>query len=346
MLEFVVLFLLILIIILIMYTYYFSIEKEYKVISKNIVEFTKKNFDKCISYKSDYLTNFDNSVYVIYYDLPVNIVYWTFGFYQNGKCIEGVNMGNYQTIERGDTLAILIGNNRNAINKAFDEINQEHMKNYIYKKLIFHPVYINGDFYINFESYANKFIKSHKVIVKQYLFDDIPYLKFNNKNKKESIRRQCEDLKLFDEAKKIKYITDKQLQLNVIVDTNEEFIPYECLTNKSEIFYVGDKVYRDGIEIPKFKVIAVNHFKSRAALHSHIIFYNALNNKPFRIEITGEISDKINYKDMITIRHITFQLPEEIKAFYVIEYIYYDFSSGNKVNPETIIPFELYRNIN
>lgn len=344
MLGFVVLFLIILVLILIAYSCYFSVENEYKVLSINNVKFNEEKGDKYISYNSDYLSIKDNIVYVIYYDLPINVVYWTFGMYNNDKCIEGVNMGQYQTIEKGDTLAVIIGNNKNAVNAASLEINKEHMNNYIYKRLIVNPIYINEDFYIIYNSFANRFIQLPKVLIKKYSFENVPLIKFSNKPKTASVKRTCENITLFNEAKNYKFITDKCIKLQVYEDSNDNIIPYECLTNKSEVFFVSnDKVCSDEKELPQFRLVAVNHFKSRAALHSHVVFYNAEDNKPFRFEMTGEIADKIDYKDSITIRQITFKLPDELKAFYVIEYIYYDFSSGNKINPSTIIPIELYR---
>lgn len=332
MLEAVVLILLILIIIFIMYAYYFSLEKEYKLLSKRSIDKNMIKTDKSVLYTSDFLNITNNNVYVIYYDLPINSIYWTIGIYDNNTCLHTVNMGKYQTIERGDTLAVIIGNNNRAILAAKNEIEREHMNNYLYKKLITHKIGINTSFYIHFQSYANKFTYFPKLKIKEYTFENIDYHEFKNKCIEKSYYRECENYELFNKAKE-KFIKDNFTKINVLLDSNEKYTTNECLTCRSDNF----------INDSDFLIIAVDHFKSKASLHSNLKFYNCENNEQFRIEITGEINDKINDKNSITIRKIQFKIPENIKSFYVIEYIYYDFVTGDKVNKDTIIPFELYK---
>lgn len=332
MLEAVVLILLILILIFIMYTYYFSLEKEYKVINRNTVNTNITKNDKSILYTSDFLNISNNNVYIIYYDLPINSIYWTIGIYDNNSCLHNVNMGKYQTIERGDTLAVIIGKNNRAILAAKNEIEKEHIKNYLYKKLITHKIGVNDNFYIHFQSYANKFTVIPKLKIKEYVFENIDYYDFTNKTIEKSYYRECESYKLFNKAKS-KFIEDNFQKVNILVDSDEKYVSNECLTCRSDEF----------INNSEFRIIAVDHFKSKAALHSHLKFYNTENNEQFRLEITGELSDKINNNNTITIRKIQFKVPDNIKSFYVVEYIYYDFVTGDKVNKDTIIPFEMYK---
>lgn len=350
MLEAVFLIILILIIIFIVYTYYYLREKEVVVISKDSKTIQKNKGEKNISYYTDYLQIGDNKAYVIYYELPLNCIYWTIGFYKEGKCLNSVNMGKYQTAEKGDRLAIIIGNNYNSIKAAKDEIGREHNEKIPHIKLINHSISIYEDFYIHFESYSNRFIQNPRIIIKEYNFDISTYEKFINLELPISTPRNCESSYLFEKSKE-GFINNRCQKVITYVDTNETNVSIECLTNKTEIIDVSTPVYKkdeNGNDIPfktipKFRLVGVDHFKSRAALHSHVVFFNADTDESFEIEITSEISDRINPKSTISTRRITFEIPEEIKRMYVIEYIYYDFVSGNKVDPGSILPVELYK---
>lgn len=343
MLEAVVLIILILIVIFIIYTYYYLKENKDEVISKTNKTMTKSKNERIISYYTDYLEIKDNKAYVIYYELPLNCIYWTIGFYKDGKCFNSVNMGRYQTTEKGDKLAIIVGNNYNTIKNAKTQISEEHTSKSPHIKLINHCLGIYEDFYIHFESYSNKFLQKPKMLIKEYVFNTKFFDKFTNQDLPLSENRSCESKYLFEKSK-IGFINERCEPVKTIIDSNEENIPVECLTNRTEIIDVSTPVYKDdGTELPRFRLVGIDHFKSRAALHSHVVFFDADTGKPFRLEITSEISDRINSKDTISTRRITFELPEYIKRMYVIEYIYYDFVSGNKVDIGSFLPIELYK---
>lgn len=350
MLEVCVLILLILILIFISYTYYYLRDEEIETISKSNKTITKNKSEKIISYYTDYLQIKNNKAYVVYYELPLNCIYWTIGMYKDGKCLNSVNMGKYQTTERGDRLAVIIGNNYNSIIAAKKEIGKEHKQKLPHIMLINHSICINEDFYFHFESYSNRFVQTPKMIIKEYTFDLKIFEKFTNTILPLSTDRKCEPSYLFEKSKN-GFIDDRCKKIITHIDTDEDNIPIECLTNKTDIIDVSSLIYKKdengndimGVEIPKFRLVGVDHFKSKAALHSHVVFFNADTNEPFSIEITSEISDRINPKDTISTRRITFKIPENVKRMYVIEYIYYDFVSGNKVHPGSIIPIELYK---
>ena len=332
---------LILIIIFIIYTYYYLKEPEIELLDTNTQVLNKDGDDKMACFYSEYLHLDKDKVYVIYYDLPLNSIYWTIGIYSNGKCLNSVNMGRYQTTEKGDTLAIIISNNVVATRAGKKIIRKEHESKYMYKKLITHGMYTNDDFYVKFESFSNRFYHSPKLQIKEYKFKNLELLKGDNYEPLSSNIRNCENKKYFDKAK-LKVIDSRCKPVKIFYDTDEKDTPIECLTNRSDIFDVSKEVFKDDKQIPQFRIIAVDHFKSRAALHSNIIFFNADTNERFDVEITGEVADIINHNQMITCRSIKFIPPPEVKRMYVIEYIYYDFETGSKVKTETIIPMEVY----
>lgn len=331
----VLLIILILIIIFICYTYYSLREVKYEKIKSVKINTELLRSEKMISYYTEYLNTKRDSVYIVYFDLPINSVYWTVGIHRDEECIGSVNMGMYQTIETGDTLAIIVGNNKKAIDAGKSEIIKEHINRYPYKKLMTHSLSSESEFYIHFESFSNKFMKTPKLIIEEFVFDKIIFEKFINQEPPISFQRQCENQALFNRSKN-GYIDSNYEEVKVDKNTIEINSPLECLTNRSEVVDFTNKQKR------KFKIVAIDHFKSRASLHSHLLFYNADDNRPFRVEITGEVSDSVNNKQSIATKRISFDIPKIINRFYCIEYIYYDFVSGGKVNEKTIIPFSLY----
>lgn len=342
MLEYLVLIILILIIIFIIYIYYFLQEKELEVEYLNTKTISKTINKNYVSFSTDYLNIDKNKAYVIYYDLPLNSVYWTFGFFSNDQSIASVNMGKYQTTERGDTLAIIVSNNLLSSKGIKKIIKEQHDLKYGYKKLITNYLFVESDFYIIFKSFSNLFIIEPKVTVKEYKFKDIEYIKGQNIKFNESIKRNCENHDYFSKILE-KVIPEKSENIKVNCDTNEINTPSECLTNKSENFNISNKLFKENKQISPFIIVAVDHFKSRTALHSNIAFYDADTNKRFDTEITGEISDIINHKQKLTCRVIKFIPPENVKNMYVVENIFYDLQSGSKVNIDTIIPMSVYK---
>lgn len=331
------LIILLLIIIFIFYIFNLLNVEEYRLINSNTVDFGKIRQEKMISYFTEYLEVKDNSAYVIYYNLPVNSIYWTIGFYKDNNCINSVNMGKYRTTEKDDILAIIVGRNKNAVYAAEKEITKEHDKKYPYKILKYHHLSIKNDYYVKFESYSNKFINYDiKIKIRKYEFDNLKYQEFENQELSISEMRKCEDLNLFNKAKNMVLSNlDIVKKMKVNCNTKELNNSIECFTNRSEVVD-GNSTYH---------IFACDHFKTRAAFHGHLIFYNAETDEPIQLEITSEISDSFNQKGSIAIRSIEFK-PVNIKSFYVVEYIYYDYVTGNKVNPNTCIPFQFYQKVN
>lgn len=345
------LIILILIVVFIAYTCWFIQPEEYQVVSSSLIEIKKQKNEKMISYYTDYLDVRQDSAHVIYYNLPINSIYWTIGFHKDNKALYSVNMGKYKTTEKGDVLAIIVGNNRTAIEAAEKEITKEHRKRTPYKILKYHHLKIEESYYIHFESYSNKFLHYDvSMKIRNYRFDKLIYENFTNPISPLSVERHCENHEYFDLAKS-NVINSRCYPIPIHIGTNEINSSIECFTNRSDIIEIDRTVYeKDATDnditnqiIFPFRLIACDHFKTRAALHSHILFFNADNDESFRLEITSEISDSFNQKGSLAIRNIGFFLPKDITRFYAIEYIYYDYVSGNRVHQNTIIPFELYK---
>lgn len=322
--------------------YYFTKEKDYDILNDNNIIFYEKITEKSVKYHTNYLNVKNNNCYVVIYELPINTVYWSLGLYKYNKCEQSLNFGNYQTIEKGDVLIVFVCNNNFVMESSKEQITKEYKKKYPYKKLTYHTINYSNDFYFNFESYSNKFLKKPSIKIKEIKFScKIDFEPLNeNLVLSKSLERFCERKDLFEKSKK-DYIDDDCSLISINVDTNEDNIPDDCFTNRTNILDISDSYGNN--KKPLFKIVAVDHFKSRAALHSNLIFYNADNDEQFSTQITGEISDKIYKNKTISTRRISFVLPYYIKKFYVVEYIYNDFVSGGKINKNTIIPMELYK---
>lgn len=342
MITFLIIIIILLIIIFIVYSFYALQEKDAK-----IKYYTNLNLYRTIcktkfNIKSDYLQPSDTKIYALFYDMSLNCVYWTIGIY-NEKCnIDEINMGSYKTPEDGDTLIILIGNNVKNLNLAKEKIILHHNIHYSYKKLFFNYMNTYDAFYFNINMFSNKFDECDipDLKLKEFKFEECDN-KYEHCFKKQKIEisknRQCEELSLFKKAKK-GLIPHNYHKIKVLCDDEMKDSPLSCLINKSDIIEL--KSY---INNSQFKIIAVDHFKSRAALHSNIVCYNAENDSEIRLDIVSEIVDKINELNSITIRLIQYCLPDNINSIYFREFIYYDFSTGNKPNINSIIPMHVYK---
>lgn len=331
MLEYGVLIIILLIILFIMYLFYFVSDKDVKLLSENTIKKISNYYNEKEYYiTTDFLHVNKDVAYVIYYNLSLNCVYWTVGVYDENQNIDEVNMGKYQSPEDGDTLLIIVGNNFNVMALAKNKIKAEHNAKYPYKKLKTDYLYTNKDFYISVKAFSNMFTTHPKIKIKEMFYENVKYQEPMRKCIDNSQVHNFENINLFNKTKN-GFIDDSFKKLKVIKDFKKDDIPKSCIVNKSNIF-----------ENTEFKIVAVDHFKTKVALHSNIIAYDAETDKQIRIEITGEISDRINEKNMITVRRISYKIPDNIRFIYFIEYIYYDFATGNKPLDESIIPMSVY----
>lgn len=336
-------FLLMILMIMLFYSVYvmYENEKPPKLDKKVSIDMVKFKTKKSICCYTEYNDIKDNNAYVFYYALPINSIYWTVDIFSKSGHKKSVNMSKYKTIEKGDILAIVIGNNLNVVNETRDEIKRKHKKNLPFKKIFFEMLSIDDPFILKFESFSNK-ISSYDIFYNfsEYTFTNVKYERFNVIEDEINYSQYAviEDSGLFDKMCK-NIIGNSGVIVNVNVNTNELNSPVYCLTNRSDVFIV------DGLNTSKypFKIIALDHFKSKTALHANIKFYNAEDDIEFRIEITSEISDSFNVNGSITARVIEFDIPKDIKSFYAIEYIYPDYLKMGKLNVNTIVPFRIYK---
>lgn len=331
------LIILLLILILIVYSIYSLGEKEDVLLYEERIKLGKEINKKINTLTSDYLYIDKNTTYILYYNLSLNCIYWTIGIYDEKINIDELNMGKYQTPEDGDILVVIIGCNKKAMEISKKKIKDDHVKKFPFKRLMFDYLITNSNFYFDIKCFSNHFESPIDITVKKLVFDELIYEEPYIMELKEAKNRNCEDLSLFNKTFN-GFIDDSFYKLPITMDIYDKNIPYTCLMNMSSILDISNYDKNEYI----FHIVAMNHFKSRSALHSNICCFDAETNKLLRIEITSEISDRLNDKNSISVRRIKFKIPEDVNYIYFIEYIYCDFVTGNKPNTESIIPMHIF----
>lgn len=350
MLEGIIILIFFLISIFIIYVFYYFSEEETELIKKEkieVFESVDENSDKSIFLYSSLIENDDNKITVIFYELPINYVYWSIGFFREEcKCIKSINSGNYQTTEKGDVLAILVSKNYTAIEECKKFVKMHHYYSNSYKKLITHHLILDENYYIKFLQFSNGYYREEKMSIFQYFIKIGKNIKINKlkpceKKICEKNKRKCEPLRYFVKVKdmimknNLNHLTNlNKINVNVDVDNKETF--FECLINKSDI------IDKNLIKSNELYIIAVDHFKTRISLYSNITFldYNTMN--IINIETSGEISNKFNDEKTISVRLIKFEFPYNVDKIIVLENIFCDYVSGNKVDKNIVIPMEIY----
>lgn len=328
---------LVLILILIVYSIFSLGEKESVLLCEERLKLGKTIDKKYNTFTSDYLFIDKNTSYVLYYNLSLNCIYWTVGIYDEDVNIDEINMSKYQTPQDGDTLVIIIGNNQECIQKSKKKVKDDHLKKFPFKRIMFDYLITNSNFYLDIKCFSNYFETPIDISLKKLVFDDIKYVEPCVKELEVSKNRNTEDMYLFKKTFD-GFIDDSFYSLAVTKDIYDKNIPYTSLMNMSAILDVTQ--YKKDEYI--FHIVAMDHFKSRSSLHSNICCFDAETNKLIRIEITSEISDRLNTKRSISVRRIRFKIPENVNYIYFIEYIYCDFATGNKPNVDSIIPMHIF----
>lgn len=306
--------------------------------SKAKIDFKEYKTKKSLTYYSDYLNTSDDKTHVIYYSLPVNSIYWTIGFYNDEGAFETINMSKYKTIEKGDILAILIGNNKHGFSAVKEDLFKRHKSKFPYKKIYYDFIKVDKPFYIRFNLYSNKYHK-HDIYLslREYVYGKLKYEEYKKpitNNIEYTYNITYDNIEKYNSACNKIFDETKFTPINVNLNTNELNSELECVTNKSDVIELKEN--------QQFVVVAFDHFKGKFALHANIKFYNADNDVIFRTEITSEISNSFNANGQISMRRVSFKLPEDIKRFYVVEYIYSDYVNLLRVNPENMCPIKVY----
>lgn len=310
------------------YDYIIS-EKEYD--ERYIHEdFENKNSGngKIITSKEIFLKS--NSVLNIYFEIPQNESFWSVGIYTGTNCVDSINSGNFQAVETGDSLHLMVSSNSTALFLAEKLHKKIHNFMYPYKKYIPTKINYSGSLYIKIEFYSTKNVQKTNVDIFQIDYTNIFYVPFEDNILKQRHSNISEHRLLFN-----KYILDntKTLkQVNVVQNVTRKNI------SKYETLNVSDQISSKN----KFIIYAVNHYKSRIAVHSHLIFIDTDTDMLFRLEITGAKTDKILSSRQIEIRKISFELPNEVKNFIVCERIFFDCDGGYVLLPENSIPFSVF----
>lgn len=262
----------------------------------------------------------DNESLNVYFNIPENSVYWSIGFFSEGRCIRTVNMAEYLNFETGDIVHVLITRNARLINPSIDLIEKRHNDVHPYNKLLTKILNIKEKkidikyevfFLKNTEEFSLKIFKFSMTNTMMEEFSDEVH-EPNSYSAKENLSLYLENISVPSEVKIHRRIS-------------QTFC--ECLSYISEPF----------IPTKNFRIFAVNHYKTKAALNSHILVLSFKTKEIIKFFYTGIISKNILMTDRMEIRDISFPIDEKI---ILIENIYL-YQCVSKINVEDIIPMRI-----
>ena len=287
-------------------------EKKLKYDTENYEFFTRKKLNN-LEVKN---TNSIN----LYFSIPETCIYWSLGIFRDNTCLKSVNMSEYLNYEIGDIIHILIIKNKNMIEPSSKKIKEEHDKLYSHKRLIEKIIFVDEDIInIKYESYFLKNVVNNKLLCYEFNVTNLLYERYEEVKKQK--RNICKEN--YDLFKNV--ITNKK---NIKVNKRNKRIFCECLSFVSDPFEITEN----------FEIFAVNHFKTRTALYSHIIAIDYITGKIVKFFHTGIITDNIFDKHKIEIRHIKF---ENKNPIIVVENIFL-YEDCMFVDNDLIIPMIIY----
>jgi hypothetical protein len=253
-----------------------------------------------------------------YFEIPSRESFWSLSVYSNGVNVETVNTGDYQTVEFGDCVHVIITNNDVLVKSSMDVFREHHSGIARHGSCLTRLVNSFVEtVVIVFEVYSVLPIRDRELTIVK-LDSTVRYQPRSFVEHRVRESRLVEESCLFRE-----YIENIPVSKRVNVRIANVL--------KKEIEFVSDVIDSD------FCVYAVNHYKSRVGIHSHVLFVDAQTNEVMRMEFTGVKTNKVFDSGDIEIRRISF--PAFDKPFRIVERVFFDVEDGYTLNADSVVPF-------
>lgn len=279
----------------------------------------------------------DNEALLIYGEIPLSVLYWSFDINDNS-----INNGQFQTVYPGSCIAIIGAYNEYALIATKKLVLKNHNNSNPHRRLFIKEVILEPEVNIDYECFlqsrnaSKHFFHFYKIIYN----GDLDFVQAKKPDKPAIVHRNVER----KNAKIVgSYFTQyadpnyKLVDVSVCADQNRS----EALILETPIIRVKRSDHKH-LHYWPFRIVAVDHFMSRVALHSQIVLIDADTDIPFYVYFTGIISKKINKKGFQTVHVIEVAVPDGIKRVRVLERIYYDIETGTAPHPDTILPMQVY----
>ena len=340
--EWIILITFIVIFIVIIASYYTMQKKEPKINNTQEISLIESRSKELGVLDADFQDLKNNQGFIVYGEIPIDYIYWNFGLFNTSKhSIYNVSMGKYQSFYPGSNLVIICSSNQYAIDEVKKIIDKEHYKKYPNRKLFYEEICVEKQFNLRFECcFRNPHEKMPHFTVKKYTFDDIYYAPVRHCIASTSINNSLTvspalKNRLFFENK-IHHQYQHLKRKNILLDVDVDFNCSNVLVNMSEVIDIVGSTN-------EIKVIAFDHFMSRCAIHSHIMFIDADTNYSYYVYFTGIISKKVNVKQIKNYHFIEWTAPKNVKRIKVVERIYYDPNTREAPLSDSIIPMIVYQ---
>lgn len=285
---------------------------------KEIIFKTEENKFFTRKYKKHIELNSSSSLN-FYFNIPEKVVYWSLGFFNENKCLKSINMSQYLNYEIGDILHVVLTKNANLISPSLKYIEAEHQKAHNYKRLLTRICNINcNKINIKYEIYYTE-KRQYDLKIYQFKLSNVEFREFNEVDKTVVSYQIKENSELYNKKMSV--------DGNVKIYQTNEMKFCECLSFISEPFLPSEK----------FEIFAVNHFKTKSALHSHIIVLDYKTGKIIKFFHTGIMTNSIFEKNKLEIRNISFLHESKIV---VIENIFL-YRNANEISEDDIIKMKI-----
>lgn len=352
----VIIFLFIIFILFYYYNYYDNIILEKEEVETD--KFSLDQYQSVIRSKEKIINK--KSAMVIVGLIPQRYLYWNINVKSEGKIIDTVSMGQFQTAFHGNTIIVIASHSKTITNQIKKDITYEFSKKYPGRHLHFYVIKTSGLTEITFNCFLRKQQIIPKFKVWEYIFcdknknlisseDDLESNYYENTdalNKNQTSKQTSNQISKTSEKiiKNIDSVIYKQCRKECNKDLIKLKNYLDVQSDSNDLLInVTEKYQKDDIT-NKIIIAAIDHVESRTSIFSRIILYDAESNIPFHYYISGDIislKDK-SFNNIQCIREMIISIPDHITSFYAVEYIYFDPETKTKPNINSIVPFHVY----
>ena len=287
----IVMIIIIIIVFLIICCVYFNLQQHSEIINYEEYTWKTERLEKIGHLRSNPITLKDNEICVVYGNIPQDYLYWNFDVFNTcNKCQHSISMGKYQSAFPGTNICLLISRNHHLITETKKMCEKNHYERFPNRRLIFEMIPYSESIFLFFETcFRNCDEKIPDFGFAKYTYDCKTFSPFSSFPSYEEYYLPSTNEKRSKVLQQ--YIADKfsSAEWQYIPLSKVNFTEYHSSNTIVNISKVMDVSYSRTI-----CVVALDHFMSRSAIHSHLLFVNADTSEVLYVYFTGLISKRIN----------------------------------------------------
>jgi hypothetical protein len=326
-------------VLLILLCCYYNFQKKSEIISCKEYTWEIKRLEKIGNCRSENISLQDNEILVVYGKIPEDYLYWNFDIFNlQNQCQYSISMGKYQSVFPGTNICLCISRNHHLIIETKKLCEKNHYQRFPNRRLIFEIIPYSEPFFLFFEEcFRNSYENIAHFGFSKYIYKCQKFSSFFNLPSSEEYyvpstnEKRSKILNSFIENK---FSNFEWRSIKVLKNNLVENISSNAIVNVSEPIFLNGPT--------KICVIALDHFMSRSAIHSHLLFVDAETSNVLYVYFTGLISKKINTGNCKTFHTVEYNPSHNIKRLIIYEKIFYDPNTGKRPSSHKIIPMMIF----